>query len=138
MYIFIINPTAGSGRAEQIFSNIQQSESYQNIQSEAYVTNSNGHAEKLVRKLTSTSNGRIRALIVIGGDGTLHEVMNGIGDYQIPVAVIPSGSGNDFARATFILSIALALVLMHILSELPIDLFIKKHSINYDSGSSVT
>lgn len=102
MYIFIINPTAGSGRAEQIFSNIQQSESYQNIQSEAYVTNSNGHAEKLVRKLTSTSNGRIRALIVIGGDGTLHEVMNGIGDYQIPVAVIPSGSGNDFARATFI------------------------------------
>ena len=38
-------------------------------------------------------------LIVFGGDGTLNEVINGIKDFEgISLGVIPSGSGNDFAR----------------------------------------
>lgn len=39
-------------------------------------------------------------LVVFGGDGTLHTVMNTLNDYdsKIPVGYIPCGSGNDFAR----------------------------------------
>ncbi len=38
--------------------------------------------------------------MVIGGDGTLHQVVNeffALG-LQLPVSYIPAGSGNDFAR----------------------------------------
>lgn len=100
MYVFIINPTAGSGRAGSTFSKIQESQLYKDIQSETFFTTTNGHAEKVVRELVRADKDRIRAFIIIGGDGTLHEVINGIGNFIIPVAIIPSGSGNDFVRAT--------------------------------------
>ncbi len=40
-------------------------------------------------------------LVVIGGDGTLHQVVSELQleQQQIPVAYIPAGSGNDFARS---------------------------------------
>lgn len=99
MYIFIINPTAGSSRAMRIFSKIQASDLYKGIKSRYFLTKYNGHAEKIVNHLVNDkSNNNIIAIIVIGGDGTIHEVVNGVGKRRIPIAIIPSGSGNDFAR----------------------------------------
>ena len=41
-------------------------------------------------------------LIACGGDGTFHEVVNGLltrpDKQKIPVMVVPNGSGNDFAN----------------------------------------
>ena len=38
-------------------------------------------------------------LVALGGDGTVHEVINGIKDFtKVRFGVIPTGSGNDFAR----------------------------------------
>jgi len=37
-------------------------------------------------------------LVVAGGDGTLHHVVNAIGDAEVALAPIPVGSGNDFCR----------------------------------------
>ncbi len=38
-------------------------------------------------------------LLVVGGDGTINEVLNGITDFdRVRLGVIPTGSGNDFAR----------------------------------------
>jgi diacylglycerol kinase (ATP) len=39
------------------------------------------------------------AIVVAGGDGTLNRVINGAAGAEIPVGVIPMGTGNDFARA---------------------------------------
>ncbi len=36
-------------------------------------------------------------ICVVGGDGTVHEVVNGIMPRRIPIAVLPTGSGNDLA-----------------------------------------
>lgn len=39
-------------------------------------------------------------MLIVGGDGTLHEALTGLGEEQkhIPLAYIPAGSGNDFAK----------------------------------------
>lgn len=56
-----------------------------------------GHATKLVAGLVSDNHPH--TIIVLGGDGTVNEVVNGITDYsKIIVGYIPIGSSNDFAR----------------------------------------
>ena len=39
------------------------------------------------------------AILVLGGDGTLHRHLGSLVKLQLPVLVVPAGSGNDFARA---------------------------------------
>lgn len=42
---------------------------------------------------------RPRALVVVGGDGTLTGVVEALTGTDVPLALIPAGTGNDFARA---------------------------------------
>ena len=57
-----------------------------------------GHAREIAEQLTA--NGEFAHLIAMGGDGTLHEVLNGIHDTEnCTLGLIPLGSGNDFAEA---------------------------------------
>ena len=39
------------------------------------------------------------AIIIFGGDGTVHRHLPQLAKLRLPVLVVPSGSGNDFARA---------------------------------------
>ena len=56
-------------------------------------------AEAIARELTAAPD-HVPFLAVIGGDGTLDEVANGLPEDQtVRLAVFPSGSGNDFVRA---------------------------------------
>lgn len=41
---------------------------------------------------------RVSVILCVGGDGTLNEVANGIGDRRIPVTVFPTGTGNVLAK----------------------------------------
>lgn len=97
MYIFIVNPMAGSGRAKAIFSKIRKTDLYQELQSMVFYSKHPGHAEEFVSSLLIEQSD-IQCIIVIGGDGTMHEVLNGLPSDKVPVAFIPGGSGNDFAR----------------------------------------
>lgn len=55
-----------------------------------------GHAKEIAASLTQ--GGQFAHLIAMGGDGTLHEVLNGIEDVeQCTLGLIPYGTGNDFA-----------------------------------------
>jgi YegS/Rv2252/BmrU family lipid kinase len=58
-----------------------------------------GHARELGRELDVAA---YDGLVVIGGDGTMHEVVNGIlarpDGMQLPIGLIAGGSGNSFAR----------------------------------------
>lgn len=96
MYIFIVNTKAGNGRAKRIFSRLKKTELYGKMETAYYYTAYEGHAEKMVRSFENKQD--IDAIIVVGGDGTLHEVINGVDHHEIPIAFIPGGSGNDFAR----------------------------------------
>ena len=54
------------------------------------------------------------ALVAVGGDGTIHEVVNGMmfrkDKKRIPIAMIPNGSGNDTCKSIGINSIDKALL----------------------------
>ena len=45
------------------------------------------------------SSSEVDAILIFGGDGTIHRHLPALARLQLPVLIVPSGSGNDFARA---------------------------------------
>ncbi len=98
LYYFIINPTSKSGLGQSIWKNIQKVLEEKGIPYEHYYTREPYHALKIAQEITSL--GTARHIIVVGGDGTLNEVINGIADWHnVTLSYLPAGSGNDFARS---------------------------------------
>lgn len=98
MYYFIVNYTGGSGKAQKTWNKVHYLLKTKNIEYKAYVTKKQGHAREIARKLSELDEQDIR-IVVVGGDGTINEVINGITDFsRIRFGIIPTGSGNDFAR----------------------------------------
>lgn len=98
MYYFIVNYNGGSGRAKRTWNRVHYLLKAKGIEYKAYVTKRPGHAGELAKKISELPEKDIR-LVVVGGDGTINEVLNGIDDYSnIRFGIIPTGSGNDFSR----------------------------------------
>jgi YegS/Rv2252/BmrU family lipid kinase len=97
MLHFIVNIKSGKGKA---LSNIRKITDYltkRGIEYSMHVTRYPHHGEELARKLSLQDGATI---VAMGGDGTFHEVLNGIGDLEkVRLGFIPCGRGNDFARA---------------------------------------
>lgn len=98
MYVFIVNPASGSGQAKKIYDRISNSQPFSQINSRCFFTAYSGHAEEIAGQLHVNFHNPVTCVIVIAGDGTLHEVINGLDDPTWPISYIPAGSGNDFAR----------------------------------------
>lgn len=99
MYYFIINPHSKSGYGMSIWKKVETILKEREVTYEARFTEYTGHAQKLARQIADLS--RPCTLSVLGGDGTLNEVINGLvqTDFShITLGYIPTGSGNDFAR----------------------------------------
>ena len=66
------------------------------------------------------------AIIAVGGDGTLHEVVNGLmfrsDKKKIPIAFVPNGTGNDTCKSLGVNSIEQALEYIQKGDTLKIDL----------------
>lgn len=98
MYEIIFNPGSRGNRGISIWSTIEKILDEKDIEYLLYTTTHAGHGEELVRQITS--DGKPHTFIVIGGDGTLNEVLNGLTYPDLAtIGLIPSGSGNDFAKA---------------------------------------
>lgn len=101
MYIIIVNPISGNGRALRVYRDLMGNSEYNHLKFKTCYTEYKGHAEEITRQLMETIDIKeITSLIVLGGDGTFHEVMNGLTHKSVPVSFIACGSGNDFARGT--------------------------------------
>lgn len=97
MYTFIANPNARSGRGILLWKKIEQILLEKKIHYEVLFTKYQHHATRMVHELTS--DGKQHTLVVLGGDGTLNEVIDGIVFLdKVTLGYIPLGSGNDFAR----------------------------------------
>ncbi len=100
MYQVIVNPTSSSGKGMEAWNKIKEILDRRHVTYEVHVLREPGEATDIARKLTAYC-GDIDTvkLLVIGGDGTLNEVLNGIQDLEhTTLSCIQTGSGNDFAR----------------------------------------
>ena len=106
MYYFIVNEHGGGGRASKTWRKVKKlmhtSLSEKGESHKAYKSSGPGDAKKIAeavcRKIERDGNGDDK-VIVVGGDGTINEVLNGITCFdKLSLGVIPTGSGNDFAR----------------------------------------
>lgn len=92
---FIINPAAGRGRTAKIWPTLETVTKSNGKPGTPYFTAGPGDAERLARELPRQG---YRRLLVVGGDGTVHEVLNGLDLNQAQLGIVPTGSGNDFCR----------------------------------------
>lgn len=100
-YEIITNPASGSGKGHQVSQLIQQRLITMKISFHLNVSQHAGQPREIASHIAHHPLADTR-LVVIGGDGTLHEVIDGLLQANqrspIPVAYIPAGTGNDFAR----------------------------------------
>lgn len=96
-YYFIINPKARSGMGEMVWHMLEPELKKQRVAYQSFQTGAGKEAEKIAAKITA--DGGAHTLVVLGGDGTVNEVVNGIvNPEKTTLGYIPVGSGNDFAR----------------------------------------
>ncbi|MGC6769900.1 diacylglycerol/lipid kinase family protein [Enterococcus sp. LJL51] len=107
----IINEHAGSGNGKKAAAKLKKQLQLLNVQHTIFYTEYAGHEKELVQQLaeetlipwTDDFAGDLFPLVVLmGGDGTLHSAANALShiNSEIPLAYLPCGSGNDFARGT--------------------------------------
>jgi YegS/Rv2252/BmrU family lipid kinase len=106
----VVNPIAGRGAGEKLAPRVERALRGLGLSFEMVCTREPGHAVALARD--AAWQGR-RTVVAMGGDGTVNEVLNGILQAQPPgetdalqrgsgcagtaLAVLPIGTGNDFA-----------------------------------------
>ena len=96
----IVNPRAGGGRAPRVLAELErrQREIGQALGEPIAIriTMLPGHGEVLAREAAHAGS---RIVVAAGGDGLIHEVVNGLQDSQVTLGIVPAGSGNDIVRA---------------------------------------
>jgi len=91
VYYCIVNPVAGRGKGRRLISVI-----------ESFFA-SHGKAVEISEEFVAEKALKSQGIICVGGDGTLQEVVSGMltdqDKCEIPLCVIPCGSGNDWQRS---------------------------------------
>ena len=96
-FILIANPISGKGNAKNIAEQAYTALTESGRQGQLMLTSASGDAKRFAQEAVSDGT---RFIIACGGDGTLHEVVNGIATVpDVTLGVLPCGRGNDFAAA---------------------------------------
>jgi YegS/Rv2252/BmrU family lipid kinase len=95
--LFVVNENSGNGRGRKVWAKV---ESQLNKRGTKYLKIAAGsQAEAVARVEELLKRGILKAVAVIGGDGTLHGLLPLLANSGISYGLIPSGSGNDTSRA---------------------------------------
>ena len=96
MWLVVVNPKAGMGAAASLATRIVGFLQSNEISYRMISPNSAAETKSLVRE--SLRNGEASRLISVGGDGLFHLLLQFAIEFQVPLAVAPGGTGNDFYR----------------------------------------
>ena len=93
-----VNPTAGRGRAGRRLAEIEQLFDTAGVTLAIHRSQGVGDLERQVGEQVDAGADRVA---VAGGDGSIHEAVNGIlnASGNASLGVIPTGTGNDFAKS---------------------------------------
>ena len=101
MYHIIINPASRSGAGKKLWKTIVEPYLMEKkTEYISYFSEHPGDVAKLAAKITKGASATApRKLVILGGDGTVNEALQGISDFRaVTLGYIPTGSSNDFAR----------------------------------------
>jgi diacylglycerol kinase (ATP) len=96
----IVNPSAGRGAGARLASQVAGFLRSYDLDFRLITTDGPGHATQLAQDAVAQGK---QAVIAVGGDGTVNEVLNGLigvqesPDGTVVLGVLPIGTGNDFA-----------------------------------------
>jgi diacylglycerol kinase (ATP) len=97
MWALVINPVAGQGKGASVGTHVAGYLNSRGIKYEIIIgRNGIDQADSLQRFLDR--NPDCSGVIAVGGDGLLHLVLQKVTPAQVPLAMIPAGTGNDFVR----------------------------------------
>ncbi|MDH7577405.1 MAG: diacylglycerol kinase family lipid kinase [Bacillota bacterium] len=95
-FLCVVNPAAGRGRTARLWPEIARAMRSAGLHYRVVFTEAPGHGTELAREAALHEAGTV---VAVGGDGTINEVVNGLAASGVPLALIPTGNGNDFCRA---------------------------------------
>lgn len=94
--VFIVNPEAKNGASIKVWRRIERK--IVDIPYEVYYSKERRDAMNIAFSIAASSSDPM-IIVAVGGDGTIHEVINGVVSFaHVTISYIPAGSGNDFAR----------------------------------------
>jgi diacylglycerol kinase (ATP) len=98
---FVAHAGAGRGAFRRVWPPLAEALSERGVEHEVVLTEGAGHAAELTRLAIADG---ARVIVGVGGDGTLHEIVNGVlGEADrapegVAVGLVPAGRGSDYAR----------------------------------------
>jgi diacylglycerol kinase (ATP) len=93
---FLVNPASDNGRTGTRWPELAHFAAEQGLAGRALVSERPGHLTELAREAVA---GGATLLVVVGGDGSVNEVVNGVvGTGEVELAVVARGTGWDFVR----------------------------------------
>ena len=97
MFHIIVNPQSSTGRGKSKWEKIEQHFIKSGAAYKVHYSSPANSIEKICGELTST--GEECTLVILGGDGTMNAVVNGIRDFErTKVGFIQTGTGNDLVK----------------------------------------
>lgn len=97
MYHFIVNPNARSSLGRTVWKELEKVLKQEKVDYQVHFTQFQKHSTRIVKEITQ--DGAEHTIVVLGGDGSVNEAVNGIHDFsKVTFGYIPIGSSNDFAR----------------------------------------
>ena len=99
-FFAIINPAAGGGRSAKLAGSAMARLREKGLHADVIASTGPGHAVELAREAYEQG---YRRFIAVGGDGTAHEILNGVFTgrdvtRRISLGLLPLGTGNSFLR----------------------------------------
>ena len=96
MYILIVNPVSGRGRALELLPELEAEFTRRGLPFRTERTSDPEQATSVARVATAQ---RPDGIVAVGGDGCFFAVANGMAGSDVPMLFVPCGTGNDFLKS---------------------------------------
>jgi len=93
--LVITNPVAGGGKTLRLLPKIRQ---WLSASPHEFSFITPPTSEEMRKQIRQAADQGIEGLLLIGGDGTVHQALPAIAETNLPFGFLPCGRGNDFAR----------------------------------------